>query len=68
MKHRSLTKEPPAVGDAVVVDGTKHRIRAIEGAQARIGIAGPNWRTAAGLPLRVDRLYWDPLPGVWRVG
>lgn len=68
MKHRSLTNEPPVVGDAVVLDGVKHRIRAI-GQLAALAEAGPGWqRSATVRTVPVDRLYWDPLPGVWRVG
>ena len=65
IQHRS---DPPAIGDPVVVDGTKHRIRELAPRMAHIAVAGPNWRHGVTLPLATDRLYWDPLAGVWRVG
>lgn len=69
MNHRSQTNDPPAVGDAVVVDGSKFRIQAIEaGGIGLIAEAGPNWRHGVTVPLALSRLYWDPLAAVWRVG
>lgn len=64
MKHRSLAKDPPATGDPLVVDGVKYRIRAIDKGQVTAADRfGPNPDVTRAL----DDLYWDPLPGVWRV-
>ena len=52
----------PALGDAVVVEGTKYRIRSITGATTRLrksfggDEAVVDWRT----------LSWDAQAGVWR--
>lgn len=66
MKHRSLTNDPPKVGDPVVFDGTKYRIRVI----GAIGAILHDRFGGTGAPepvVLIDSLYWDPLPGVWRV-
>lgn len=68
MQHRSLANDPPVVGDVVVVDGTKYRIRAV-GQSAALALAGPAWQRAGTLrTVAPESLYWDPLAGVWRVG
>lgn len=66
MKHRSLTNDPPAIKDPVVVAGMKYRIVSIEVDGIHVYL-----RTSfGGHELTVDRhdLYWDPLPCVWRAG
>lgn len=74
--HRS---GPPKVGDAVVVVKQSrysygHEVRVvIETIGERPGVTEPvigcHVRPdGPELLLPVSRLYWDPLPGVWRVG
>lgn len=63
---------PPEVRDAVVIDGTKFRIKSIDerakvgGGTARIAMCrqsfGPDTRW-----VDVDDLLWDRVAGVWRV-
>lgn len=68
IQHRR-TDDPPAIGDAVVLGGVKHRIKELD-AQGigHVAVAGPNWRSGATSPVALKRLYWDPLAGVWRLG
>ena len=57
----------PEVGDAVVVAGTKFRIRTIAGRSAELARSGPGWRH---LPIvaatDVRRLTWHKVAGAWR--
>ena len=60
--HRSLTHEPPAVRDPIVVDGTKFRIRSIhDGTVTARTSFGNTWTT-----VRLADLSWDPVAAVWR--
>lgn len=69
--------QPPAVGDAVVIDGQKYRIRVLPGDQpgdSAVGTiylakAGPSWKRAAidGGVHAEDKLVWDKVAGLWRV-
>ncbi len=62
------------VGDPIVIDGTKYRIRRLERFAGEIlsilliAKAGPSWRRARqGLMLVDPRLAYDRTAGVWRV-
>lgn len=66
MKHRSLTNEPPAVGDAVVFAGVKHRIRSI--GETGVLLHDRFGKAASDPVVLLRSLYWEPLQGVWRVG
>jgi len=57
------TPAQPAIGDPVVVDGIKYRIRAI-------GQLAQLWDRIARKEAHVDpdHLVWDRVAGVWRVG
>lgn len=66
MKHRSLTSDPPAVGDPVVFGGVKHRIRSI--GETGVLLHDRFAKAASDPVVLIKSLYWDPLPGVWRVG
>lgn len=62
----------PAVADAVVFDGVKYRIRAIEavadGPQAASSVAGPAWRrTPVVAWFHAADMRWDNIAGVWRL-
>lgn len=71
IRHRSTSKDPPATGDPLVVDGVKYRIRSFDTG----GHTG--WRRWANLRtsfrphlttiVAVDDLTWDRVTGVWRV-
>ena len=57
----------PAIGDAVVSDGVKYRIRALTLHAAHLALAGPSWRRGAIVMLADPcRLTWDKVPAVWR--
>jgi hypothetical protein len=61
------TTSEPRVGDAVVTDGVKYRIRGLTPHAAHLAVAGPSWRR--GLVVRLAdpcRLTWDKVAGVWR--
>lgn len=57
----------PVEGAAVVINGRKYRIRAIEDDKARCAEAGPHWRTAPIVVWAwVPSLVFDYRAGVWR--
>lgn len=53
----------PAVGDPVVVDGVKYRIRLIDGSRALLR----DRFTGHEVNVNVADLAWDRVAGVWRV-
>lgn len=70
---RRRTADAPAlgVGDAVVDDGVKYRVREIteigQTAMAQLAAAGPSWkRTAIVRNADVHQLEWDRVAAVWR--
>ncbi len=72
----ALATQDPEQGEAVVIDGVKHRIRgfsveAIRGERvgvAHLAKAGPTWRVARiEHRVAVSALRWDHVAGVWRL-
>ena len=57
----------PALGDPIVIEGTKYRVKEINATagtlRARTSFGG-GWVTVEG----IDGLVWDCIAGVWRVG
>ena len=65
---KKLGRPTPDVGDAVVVDGLKHRIRAVDGGSVELSVSGPNWkRSPVVSTVAASALRWDAIPEVWRV-
>ena len=61
----------PALGEAVVDDGTKYRIREVteigQTAIASLAAAGPSWkRTPIVANADLHQLEWDRVASVWR--
>lgn len=63
----------PGIGDAVVVDHVKYRVRSLQapehwhGRLAVIAKAGPSWRRVAiAGSVNVELMAWDHVAQVWR--
>jgi hypothetical protein len=65
MKTREIPTRP-ALGDPIVVDGVKYRIRTLA---SRIGWARVSFGrgTYPEISFAIDSLTWDAVAGVWRV-
>jgi hypothetical protein len=63
----NTTTPTPAIGDAVVDDGIKYRIRQLTPHAAHLAEAGPSWRRGPIIALAdPGRLVWDKVPALWR--
>lgn len=67
------TTLPPAVGDPIVIDGGKYRIKSIDptplvaGGSADIAMCQQSFAPRDTRWERVDQMVWDRVVGVWRV-
>lgn len=67
MTRRACRDASPVVGDPLIGDGTKYRIRIINPHCVHLAAAGPSWRRGPIVALaEPGRLAWDAVAGVWR--
>ena len=64
---RTGKRPEPQLGEPVVIDGQKYRIRAMGPETIELG-AGPSWRTTTKpVTIPAQPMILDPVPGVWRL-